>query len=268
MTKKTKQKDDLLLEAADELNKLFFEDEESEGFIDPELETEELKKAIVKAAELLDKDEGDELSDDTIEVLQGLYADIKVTNKKLAKNLRAFNILPTEKEEPEDAEEVEAEEVKENGDNLVDQIEEAEKMSELKDIAKANDVFKQFRGTLSKYKTTEKLRGAMLEVLEPAPEETEPEEAPKKKSGTKKKSKTSSNKTEKTELGHAVDSQAGSIDKQFLKNKGKKVKLSSIVEATGLSKARIKSHVYHLSKKGLNISTEKTKDDIIYKYNK
>ena len=158
-----------LMEASEELNELLFEEGDKQR-IDGN-SVEELSEQIKEAAELIDPEQ-DEISEDTEQVL---------------KNLDVWE-LP-EKEEPEKEEQTEEAEVVPETDPLVEEIEDAERLKDLRDIAKANDEFKEIRGKLTKWKDEEDLRGVMLEILEGPPEEKEPEEVPKEKPAPKKKEK-------------------------------------------------------------------------------
>jgi outer membrane biosynthesis protein TonB len=92
----------------------------------------------------------------------------------------------------------------------------------------------------------------------PADEPT-PAEKPEKKAKPAKetKPKTESNRGgERTELGHAVNSQAGKIDEVLLKYRGKALEVATISEESGCTPARIKSHLKHLETKGYNIKIE------------
>jgi len=195
MSKKAKQNDDRLLEVADELNKLLFANADDEGFIDVELETEDLKAAIITAAELLDKGEGDELTEESIETLQELFSEVEVKDKKVLKHLTEFGIIPEKEKSKKEEEPEETEQKEPDEDDLETQIENAEKISELKDIAKANDEFKKFRSNLNKYKTADDLREAMLEVLE---DEDEPEPGKKPAPAPEEKTKKTTSKSGKT----------------------------------------------------------------------
>ena len=156
-----------LMEASEELNELLFEEGDKQR-IDGN-SVEELSEQIKEAAELIDPEQ-DEITEDTVQVL---------------KNLDVWE-LP-EKEEPEKEEQTEDAEVVPETDPLVEEIEDAERLKDLRDIAKANDEFKEIRGKLTKWKDEEDLRGVMLEILEGPGEEKEPEEAPKEKPAPKEK---------------------------------------------------------------------------------
>ena len=291
-----------LKKIAEEINDLFD--------LDPPIGTEETEQVmvelLVKAFGMLKKDD-DKDDYQTHALIQQLANEFPDDlDKKALKGLAFIDIVPEEKEkedkEPETTDEDGIETVTEL--TLAEEVEGAERLKDLKDIAKANDEFKDLRGQLSKYKTADDLREAMEEVLDDeAPESTltaeeiaEAEKAAKKKAKKEKKAKEKSEaelsstkekpekepKAEKepkqkkdkdegtrTIFGHRIGSQSGKIDEQFSGKIGKKVLLSTIVENTGLSAGRIKSHIAHLiKKKKLNIDIKKADKDTSYKYTK
>ena len=63
-----------------------------------------------------------------------------------------------------------------NEESLEEQVNDAASLKDLKEIAKANDEFKNLRSSLTKYKTGKELKMAMLSLL--TGEEEEPEEEP------------------------------------------------------------------------------------------
>ena len=180
------------------------------------------------------------------------------------------------------------------GQDLSAEVDTAESLKELREIVKANDEFKSLRGLMTKYKagSEEDLKEEMLDLLEP---DAEPKPKEEKKPETKRKTpsgkdevpipkkgsakmevvpteKKASTKTEgkgKTEFGHLSSTQSGKIDAQFIGKDNKKIKLSTIIDNTGLATARIKSHIAHLVKnKGIKIVIDSTNKDLVYKYTK
>jgi len=164
-------KKEVLVKAAKELDKLLFEEPQ----IDFTQSPEKLVDSLMEASKELESD--DELTKETIDVLGELWEgkDGKLT-VEVCEIFQGLGILPLAKEDmkegPEDAIIV---------DSLVEEVEDAERLKDLKDIAKSNDEFKEIRGKLSGYKDVDDLRGDMLDILDLAPEETEPEEAPEEK---------------------------------------------------------------------------------------
>jgi hypothetical protein len=67
-----------------------------------------------------------------------------------------------------------------NPEDLRQSIEDAQKLSDLKEIAKTNDVFKETRGKLSSFKTADALKSELLMVLDDLVTATEPVVAEKK----------------------------------------------------------------------------------------
>jgi len=164
-------KKEVLVKAAKELDKLLFKDPQ----IDFTQSPEKLVDSLMEASKELESD--DELTKETIDVLGELWEgkDGKLT-VEVCEIFQGLGILPLAKEDmregPEDAIIV---------DSLVEEVEDAERLKDLKDIAKSNDEFKEIRGKLSGYKDVDALRGAMMEILDEAPEETEPEKVSEEK---------------------------------------------------------------------------------------
>lgn len=143
--------------------------------LDVSLDPKELTIQVKEAATLLEAD--DSITEETTQALRELFPDSSGLNKKVIEVFAVLEILG--KEGQEDEKPGEPKDVKE--DDLFTEVDNAERMKDLKDIAKSNDEFKTIRGELSKYKSTESLRTAMLDVLDGSePEKTEPETAPKK----------------------------------------------------------------------------------------
>jgi outer membrane biosynthesis protein TonB len=95
----------------------------------------------------------------------------------------------------------------------------------------------------------------------PVKEEKAKPEKKEKKEKPEKKEKKPKKEFEKTELGHRVGSQAGNIDESLLANKGKKISIDDVMKDTGLSKARVRSHFYHLEKnRGLDLHIVEDKE--------
>lgn len=163
----------------DELNDLFD--------LDPPIDTEEGEDSTVEmtveALELVEKKDkpSDFKSYALIEEFVGEYTD--QLSEKAINALAFIDITP-----PTDVEDKDV--VRDDDpvpDNLADQIEEAETLKELKSIAKDLDEFKDMRDVLTKYKTKEDLRTAMLEHLE----EPDPPVKKEKPTPTKKPSQKS-----------------------------------------------------------------------------
>ncbi len=244
-----------LIKVAEELSKVMnFE----EGGPPVEGTEKELGVWVKEAVDEIDYEE-DKFSDEAIQYL---------TELKLWKGDAA-----------EGQEEPTAEVIEEGTDNLVDQIKAAGQMRELKIICKDLDEFKSIRGQLTKYKTAKDLREVMLGMLEGEEEpevaaeskpKVEKEKKPVKKSTpvVKKEVKEKSG-SNKTEFGHLQATQSGEIDEQFIGKANKKIALSTIVDNTGFTPARIKSHIAHLIKnKGIKIAITTVDKDLVYKYTK
>jgi len=121
----------------------------------------------------------------------------------------------------------------------------------------------------------EETDGEESEGEEEPEEESEPEEEEKPKKAAKKekakkapkekKEKKSKEPVEKSRYGHTVGSQAALIDDAIFEGGT----MQEMMEATGLSKARIKSHIYHLEKKkGIVIKTTGEGDKTVFKAKK
>ncbi len=166
-------KNELLVKAAKELDKVLYE----EPYIDFKQSPDELTKALMEASKELEDD--DKLSEETIDILAQIWEDKegKLT-VEVCEVFWKLGIIPPatedKDEQPEDAE------VVPETDGLAEEIEQARRLKDLKDIAKSNDEFKLIRGKLNGFKEIDDLRDAMLEILDGiAPEEPEKEEAPK-----------------------------------------------------------------------------------------
>lgn len=163
-------KNELLVKAAKELDKVLYE----EPYIDFKQKPEELTKALMEASKELESD--DKLSEETIDILAQIWEDKegKLT-VEVCEVFRALGIVPPATEDKD--EQTEDAEVVPETNELSDEIYDAKRIKDLKDIAKSNDEFKGIRGKLNGFKEIDDLRDAMLEILDGvAPEETEPEE--------------------------------------------------------------------------------------------
>jgi len=87
-----------------------------------------------------------------------------------------------------------------NPDELRQSVEDAQKLSDLKEIAKANDVFKETRGKLSSFKTADALKSEMIMVLDDLLTGDAPEPVVEKKPGLKRQLK-GATETVKTDTG-------------------------------------------------------------------
>lgn len=186
-------KEKTLIQTAKELQETLVLEPE----LDITLKPDELTAQVQEAATFLKAD--DEVSKETITALRELFPDSSELKKDVIKTFEVLGIL--DEEEPGE----EKTEDPEDKDNLFTEVDNAEQMKDLKEIAKANDEFKKIRGELSKYKSTNQLRDAMLDVLEAEPKEIEPEPVPKEKAKSEakkpveRKTQSTSEKKEKKE---------------------------------------------------------------------
>ncbi len=164
-------KNELLVKAAKELDKVLYE----EPYIDFKQSPDELTKALMEASKELEDD--DKLSEETIDILAQIWEDKegKLT-VEVCEVFRKLGIIPPADEKEKQTEDAE---VVPETNELSDEIYDAKRIKDLKDIAKSNDEFKGIRGHLNGYKDIEDLRTAMLSILKNAPAETEPEVTPK-----------------------------------------------------------------------------------------
>ena len=179
-----------LVKAADELNKLLFDDPE----IDVKSGPKEMKATIYEALTCLRT--GDTVSKETVAVL--LECDFpfdatffeqieKEDQDDVLSVLQTLGIWVNKEddenpaegaEEAEEAEDI-VEDTKEY--SLEEEIDDAQSMKVLKDIVKVYDELKELRGILTKYKTKKALKAAMVAILTEAESaEIEEKEKPEK----------------------------------------------------------------------------------------
>ena len=210
-----------LVKAADELNKLLFDDPE----IDVKSGPKEMKAVMYEALTCLRT--GDTVSKETVAVL--LECDFpfdatffeqieKEDQDDVLSVLQTLGIWVNKEDDENPAEGAEEAEEAEEAEDIVEdtkeysleeEIDDAQSMKVLKDIVKVYDELKELRGILTKYKTKKALKAAMVAILTEAEsaeieEKEKPEkEKPKaseeeKKEETPKADKKDAPKTEKS----------------------------------------------------------------------
>lgn len=167
-----------LVNTAKELTELLFKGEGVDPPIDITLPAPELGKQILEASELILKK--DQLTPATMKTLKALFLEEldylegkkmvdgeekewSVTDYFMHLGLLEDAVIP------------------EDEDSLPGLVINAETMRELKDLSKSYDEFKPIRGVLTKYKTVDELRKAMMEMLEEEKVEVDPIEEEKKR---------------------------------------------------------------------------------------
>lgn len=268
LTMETKVKPELLIKAAEELNKLMG--------LDPPLDTKakNLDERITEAATLLDAE--DELTNSTKAVLIDLavWQDQSEEVREKFKQMGIFNEDDVNKKE-EDANNQPTE--------LLDDVETAVDMRTLKELVKSNDEFKSLRGKLTGYKKgqEEELKEDMFETLDTQFEKSKPpatakhttkaerkkqidEKAPTKpKPKLKKDQPRPKKEVPVTQFGHRLGTFSAAIDELLLQTK-KPLTKDEIIKKTGCKPYKATSHIRHLQKVK-NIPIVETEDGVVLK---